>query len=70
MSKKINQNIQKETTPETELPLVVEKAADRFGVNPQYLMAWKVYPGGKVVLIAANGMKFVYEELAHDSQSE
>ena len=70
MSKKINQKIQKDTTPETEIPLVVEKAANRFGVNSQHLMTWKVYPGGKVVLIAANGMKFVYEELAHDSQSE
>ena len=70
MSKKINQKIQKDTTPETEIPLVVEKAAHRFGVNSKHLMTWKVYPGGKVVLIAANGMKFVYEELAHDSQFE
>jgi len=70
MSKKTNQKPQKGTGSETEISLVVEKAADRFGVNPQQLLAWKVYPGGKVVLIAANGMKFVYEELAHDSQSE
>lgn len=70
MNTKPKQKIHKETTPEPEIPLVVEKAADRFGVNPQHLLTWKVYPGGKVVLIAANGMKFVYEELLHDSQSE
>ena len=70
MNPKPKQKIHKETAQEPGIPLVVEKAADCFGVNPQQLLTWKVYPGGKVVLIAANGMKFVYEELLHDSQSE
>jgi len=70
MNNKPKPKIRKETTSEVEIPSAVEKVAERFGVNPQQLLTWKVYPGGKVVLIAANGMKFVYEELAHDSQFE
>ena len=42
----------------------VKQAARAFGVDFEQLLAYKIYPHGKVVLIAANGMKFVYE--AHD----
>jgi len=70
MNTKPKKKTDKETDREPEQSALIEKVAVRFGVNPQQLMSWKVYPGGKVVLIAANGMKFVYEELVHDSQSE
>ena len=57
--------------PDTpEIPEIVSKAAAGYSVDPHKLLKWKVYPGGKVVLIAANGMKFVYEELEHDSQPQ
>ena len=39
----------------------VKRAARAFGVDYEQLLAYKIYPGGKVVLIAANGMKLVYE---------
>jgi len=70
MNKKPKSKIVKDEQIIPEIPEIVSKAAAGHSVDPYKLLKWKVYPGGKVVLIAANGMKFVYEELAHDSQSE
>jgi hypothetical protein len=50
-----------ETLKDVEVDGQVEQAARAFGIDREQLLAYKVYPGGKVVLVAANGMKFVYE---------
>jgi hypothetical protein len=43
------------------LPASVITLAGQYEIDLSGLLDWKVYPGGKVVLIAANGMKFVAE---------
>lgn len=43
---------------QAEIPAEVCALAVRLQINPQDLLAWKVYDAGKVVLIAPNGMKF------------
>ena len=70
MNKKPKSKIVKDEQAIPEIPEIVSKVAAGFSVDPHKLLKWKVYPGGKVVLIAANGMKFVYEELANDSQPQ
>ncbi|PKO13026.1 MAG: hypothetical protein CVU39_21045 [Chloroflexi bacterium HGW-Chloroflexi-10] len=52
-----------------ELPVGVLRLAGRLNLNPQALLDWKVYPGGRVVLIAPNGMKFSAIEV-NDEQSD
>lgn len=47
--------------PASEENRQVKQAAQAFDVDLEKLLSYKVYPGGKVVLIAGNGMKFVYE---------
>ncbi len=41
------------------LPAEVIALASQYEIDLAGLLDWKVYPNGKVVLIAANGMKFV-----------
>lgn len=43
------------------IPQAVEHIANEMGLALDSLLSWKVYPSGKVVLIAPNGMKFVVE---------
>jgi hypothetical protein len=43
------------------LPAEVLRLAAEYGIAPEGLLDWKVYPSGKVVLIAPNGMKLVRE---------
>lgn len=43
------------------LPAEVLRLAAEYGIDPAALLDWKVYPSGKVVLIAPNGMKLVRE---------
>jgi len=43
------------------LPAEVLRLAAEYGIDPEGLLDWKVYPSGKVVLIAPNGMKLVRE---------
>lgn len=52
------------------IPAEVIRLAERLGLEAVSLLAWKVYPQGKVVLVAANGMKFSAEEGPHEPQSE
>ena len=49
------------------LPVVVANLAAEYGIDPATLLDWKVYPSGKVVLIAPNGMKLVREMDAPES---
>ena len=56
---KVPQNpnpVQKTST----LPAEVLRLAAEYGIDPEGLLNWKVYPSGKVVLIAPNGMKLVH----------
>ena len=53
--------IDPQPVPAAEARSRVKQAARAFDVDFEQLMAYKIYPGGKVVLIAGNGMKFVYE---------
>ena len=46
----------------TPIPEQVLNLAAEYEIDPQALLDWKVYPSGKVVLIAPNGMKLVYEK--------
>jgi len=43
------------------LPVMVASLASEYEIDPEALLDWKVYPSGKVVLIAPNGMKLVRE---------
>ena len=43
------------------IPKTVQTLAKQYGLDLDRLLDWKVYPRGKVVLIAPNGMKFVIE---------
>ena len=52
----LNPNPVKKTST---LPVVVMSLAAEYGIDPATLLDWKVYPSGKVVLIAPNGMKLV-----------
>ncbi|PKN85379.1 MAG: hypothetical protein CVU46_11250 [Chloroflexi bacterium HGW-Chloroflexi-8] len=70
MDKKPKSKIAKNEQASPQIPEIVSQAAATYSVDPHKLLKWKVYSGGKVVLIAANGMKFVYEELEHDSQPQ
>jgi hypothetical protein len=40
---------------------MVASLAAEYEIDPEALLDWKVYPSGKVVLIAPNGMKLVRE---------
>lgn len=42
-----------------DLPVEVLSLAAEYGIDTAALLDWKVYPSGKVVLIAPNGMKLV-----------
>jgi hypothetical protein len=53
----------------SELPAAVLRLAGQLSLDPQTLRDWKVYPGGRVVLIAPNGMKFSAIEVS-DEQSD
>lgn len=44
-----------------DIPAEVDKLAKQHNLDPALLRSWLVYPQGKVVLVAANGMKFIYE---------
>ena len=44
-----------------QIPEPVGQIAREMGLALEGLLDWKVYPSGKVVLIAPNGMKFVVE---------
>ena len=46
-------------TKKDALPAAVIALASQYEIDLAGLLDWKVYPSGKVVLIAANGMKFV-----------
>jgi hypothetical protein len=48
-------------TRPTDLPPEVSALALSHGIDPAGIRAWKLYPGGRVVFIAANGMKFIHE---------
>lgn len=48
---------------QTPIPKSVQTVAEQYGLDLDRLLDWKVYPSGKVVLIALNGMKFVVEDL-------
>ena len=50
-----------------DLPVEVLSLAAEYGIDPAALLDWKVYPSGKVVLIAPNGMKLVREVNAPES---
>ena len=56
------------------LPIVVANLAAEYEIDPEALLDWKVYPSGKVVLIAPNGMKLVREmdapEVSHPAANE
>lgn len=52
------------------LPQAVVLAARRNHLDPQQLLDWKVYPDGKVVLIAPNGMKLICQEGENDPDIE
>lgn len=56
------------------LPDVVANLAAEYEIDPEALLDWKVYPSGKVVLIAPNGMKLVREmdapEVSHPAANE
>lgn len=54
----LNPNIVKKTST---FPIEVQRLAGEYGIDPAALLDWKVYPSGKVVLIAPNGMKLVRE---------
>ena len=41
-------------------PAEVMNLAAEYEIDPETLLDWKVYPSGKVVLIAPNGMKLVH----------
>jgi hypothetical protein len=41
--------------------ILIQRAAAVYGLDVAQLLSYKAYSGGKVVLVAANGMKFVYE---------
>ena len=43
------------------LPVQVLSLAAEYEIDPTTLLDWKVYASGKIVLIAANGMKLVRE---------
>lgn len=43
------------------IPEQVLNLAAEYEIDPAALLDWKVYPSGKVVLIAPNGMKLVHE---------
>ncbi len=43
------------------IPTVVSSLAAEYELDLATLLDWKVYPNGKVVLIAPNGMKLVRE---------
>ena len=45
----------------SSMPAEVLNLAAEYGIDPAALLDWKVYPSGKVVLIAPNGMKLVRE---------
>ena len=44
-----------------QIPAPVQLTAKEMGLALESLLSWKVYPSGKVVLIAPNGMKFVVD---------
>ena len=46
-------------TPLANLPLFVEQAAARLGMDAAQLRGWAQRPDGSVMLLCANGMKFV-----------
>jgi hypothetical protein len=54
----LNPNPVKKTST---MPVMVMSLAAEYGIDPANLLDWKVYPSGKVVLIAPNGMKLVRE---------
>lgn len=43
------------------IPKTVQTLVKQYELDLDRLLDWKVYPSGKVVLIAPNGMKFVIE---------
>ena len=45
------------------IPEQVLNLAAEYEIDPAALLDWKVYPSGKVVLIAPNGMKLVHEKV-------
>lgn len=49
------------STRKRALPAVVVSLAAEYELDLEMLLDWKVYPSGKVVLIAPNGMKLVRE---------
>ncbi len=49
------------STQKRALPAVVASLAAEYELDLEMLLDWKVYPSGKVVLIAPNGMKLVRE---------
>jgi len=60
----LNPNPGKKTSP---FPAEVLRLAAEYEIDPAALLDWKVYPSGKVVLIAPNGMKLVREMDAPES---
>ncbi|PKO05468.1 MAG: hypothetical protein CVU41_12625 [Chloroflexi bacterium HGW-Chloroflexi-3] len=60
----LNPNPVKKTST---LPAVVMSLAAEYEIDPEALLDWKVYPSGKVVLIAPNGMKLMREMDAPES---
>ena len=48
-------------TPRSGPETLIQRAAAVFGLDVEKLLSYKIYSGGKVVLVAANGMKFIYE---------
>jgi hypothetical protein len=63
----LNPNKPKEVN---QIPLAVQKIAATYAIDLTALLDWKLYPNGKVVLIAANGMKFVYEAADDDKAQD
>ncbi|TDA66661.1 MAG: hypothetical protein D9V45_06965 [Chloroflexi bacterium] len=48
-----------EPTVIADLPEFAAAAAQRMGIDPATLRSWVMRPDGSVVLLCANGMKFV-----------
>jgi hypothetical protein len=70
MNKKAQLRPRKHVKPSAVFPREVSRLAAAHGIEAGTLQQWKVYPDGKVVMIAANGMKFVFEEAPDDSEPE
>ena len=52
---------QMQQPPRSGAETLIQRAAAVFGLDVEQLLSYKIYSGGKVVLVAANGMKFIYE---------